>query len=301
MKVIKPKEITDDEFSSSTVAENDYSAWDSGTAYVVGDKVIRTSTHRIYECLVNNTNYVPEDNLTGATPKWLDYAPTNRWAMFDDVVGTVTTATSPLTVVINPGVTGAIGFLGLIGTQLDVTLKDSPGGTTVYEKTISLDGTIITSWYDWFFEDYTQLSDLVIADLPDSYADPELTISVTGSSQVGCGLVKCGKLYTIGNTQYGANVGITDYSRKEQDDFGNWTILQRSFNKNANIQIECDPSDLNKIYRLLSELRTIPVFWIGTTESGFEPLLIYGFYRDFSIDIAYYSMHYCTLEIEGLT
>lgn len=302
MKLINPNPITDSEFVSSTVTEDDYAVYSGATTYAIGDKVIRTETHRCYESLIaSNTGNTPEDNLTGTTPAWLDIGPTNRWAMLDDVVGTVTSVTSPLTLVLNPGQTGGIGLLSCVGSQLDVTLKDGTGGTTVYSKTISLDGTIITSWYDWFFEDYVQLSDLVLTDLPDSYTNPELTVSITGTGTVECGLLKTGKVTNMGGTQWGAKVGITDYSRKEQDAFGNYTVVQRSFNKNATLSVEITPSELNRIYRVLATARSTPIFWIGTDLYGFEPLLIYGFYRDFNIDIAYHSLYACSLEIEGLT
>jgi len=301
VKLIKPTLVTDSNLSSSTVAENDYSAWSSATTYNTGDRVIRTSTHRIYESLVDsNLNNTPEDNLTGTTPKWLDIAPTNRWAMFDDVVGTATSVTSPLTVVFTPGTVEGIGLLELTGSQVDITLKDAVGGTTVYSKTIDLDGTIITSWYDWFFEDYIQLTDIVVTDLPANYYNGELTLSLTGSGTVSCGVCKFGKLYNLGETQWGATAGIKDYSRKDTDVFGNTIILERSYAKRNDFKIEMSPIDFNRMYRVLADLRATPCVWIGTELTGFTPLVSYGFYNDFSIDVAYFSMYYCSLEIEGL-
>ena len=83
MQFIKPVSISDATLISSTIAETDYSAWSSGTTYALGDKVILTSTHRVYESLqAANTNHNPTE---AASTWWLDIGPTNRWAMFDDV------------------------------------------------------------------------------------------------------------------------------------------------------------------------------------------------------------------------
>jgi len=57
---------------------------------------------------------------------------------------------------------------------------------------------------------------------------------------------------------------------------------------------------LNKVQRVLADLRATPCAWIGTDVAGYEPLTLYGFYRDFSIDVAYPTTSYCSLEIEGL-
>lgn len=302
MKLIKPTVLTDAMLSSSTAPETDFTAWSAVTAYVVGDKCIRVGTHRIYECLVNNTNYTPEDNLTGATPKWLDIAPTNRWAMFDNVVGTSTTIASPLTVVIAPGESVSGAYLGeLVGREATVSMKSAVAGSSVYSETINLDGTIISSFYDWFFQPYVQLTDVVLTDLPFHYYAPELTITITSTSgNVQCGVCKFGEAITIGGTEYGATAGIIDYSRKEADAFGNYAVVERSFSKRASFKVTTDLVDFNRIFRTLAALRATPCVWIGTEEAFYEPLLVYGFFKDFSIDVAYPTMNYCSLEIEGL-
>jgi hypothetical protein len=299
MKMIKPTVLTDAMFTSSTAPEPQatYSYWASGTSYSIGDKAVRAETHRIYESLTNsNLGNTPETSPTD----WLDIAPSNQWAMFDDVVGTSTTIASPLTVVIEPGQLGGLALMELVGEQAVITLKDATGGTTVYSKTVDLDGTIITSWYDWFFEDYVQLTDLVLTDLPSNYPNGELTISITGTGDVSCGVCKFGTVLEIGDTMWGATAGIKDYSRKDTDAFGNTVIVERSYAKRNDFKIQMLPADFNKIYRTLASVRATPCVWIGTEVEGYLPLLVYGFYNDFSIDVAYHSMHYCSLEIEGL-
>ena len=50
---------------------------------------------------------------------------------------------------------------------------------------------------------------------------------------------------------------------------------------------------------VVAALRATPVLWIGS--ESFESLTVYGFYKEFSIDIAYPTVSYCSLTIEGLT
>jgi hypothetical protein len=301
MKLIKPTVITSAMFTSSTAPETDFAAWSGATAYVVGNKCILTGTHRIYECLVNNTNFSPDVNLTGLTPKWLDIAPTNKWAMMDNVVGTKTTRASPLTVVLSPGAIGGLALMELTGKTATVTLKDAPSGATVYSKTIDLDGSIVTSFFDFFFAPYEQLDTVVLTDLPFSYYAPEITVSITATTgNVACGVFKLGELISLGGTEYGVSSGITDYSQKTTDAFGNTTILSRAFSKRSSFKVATDTVDYNRISKRLTEVRATPAVWVGTDVSGYEPLIIYGFVKNWSVDVAYPTVNYCNLDIEGI-
>lgn len=300
MSIIKPNVLTDVGLTSSTAPETDFPAWNAATAYLEGDKVIRTSTHRIYQRLIAGTTATaPELDATN----WLDIAPTNRWAMFDSAVGTVTTVVGDLTVVMRPGAVGGIALLELIGKEVEITMKDAPAGTVIYSKTVLLDGTMITSFYDWFYEPYAQLTDLVLTDMPVHFVSNELTVSITGITalaDVACGVCHMGEVLDIGQTQAGAQVGIVDYSRKSVDAFGNYSITQRAFSKRSDIKLLTDAGQFNRIFRALSGIRSTPCIYIATGTPGFEPLIIYGFYKDFSIDVAYDQHHLCNLSIEGL-
>ena len=298
MKIIKPLAITDAMLTSSTVAETDYAAWNGATAYVIGDKVIRVSTHRIYERLTNGTTATaPELDSTN----WLDISPTNRWAMFDNVVGTSTTVASPLTIVLTPGAVSGIGLLELVGRTVQITMRDAPAGTVVYDRTISLDGSLIGSVFEWFFEEYEQLTSVVLTDLPNHFNSCEVTITITASSgNASCGVCKIGDVINIGSLRSGARVSIIDFSPKTTDTFGNTVIVERAYSKRASFDVVTTPTIFNRIFRRLAELRATPALYIGSENAGYETLVVYGFYKDFSIDVAYQSHHLCTLEVEGL-
>ena len=299
-KVIKPTTITTAMLTSSTVAEPaaGETVWNSATAYALGAVAIRASTHMKYERRVAGTTATAPENDPA---NWIEAGPTLRWAMFDRKIGTATTAATSITVVTQPGAVSGLGMLELIGRQVVVTLKNAPGGTTVYSRTINLDGTMITSVYEWFFLDFEQLSDFVLTDLPQHYAACELTVTITSTTPVSVGVLQVGQVMTAGRAAKGATVGIIDYSKKEKDRFGNFDVVEGAFSKRGNLQVLTPAAEFNKIFRAFAALRAIPCIYIGVDQVGFEPLIIYGFYKDFSMVVAYSQHHLCNLEIEGLS
>ena len=297
MKLIRPTTLTDAMLTSSTAAENDYAAWASGTAYAVGARVILTSTHRKYEALAASTGVNPAGDPT----KWLDLGPTNRWAMFDARVGTATTRTGNLQVVLAPGATDGVALIDTDAETATVTLTVS--GTQLYSKTQSFNvgGTAIDNWFSWFFEPVGRKSSLLFLDVP-VYEAGVLTVTVSRDNPadvVSCGTLLVGRQFTIGDTEHGADIGIIDYSRKETDQFGVTSVVERAFAKRMTARVVMQTSAIDDVHRNLAALRASPVLWIGS--ESFESLTVYGFYKEFSIDLAYPTVSYCSLTIEGLT
>lgn len=280
-----------------SVPETDFAVWSAPTNYSLGNKVIRPSTHRIYQRLIAGTTATaPELDTTN----WQDIAPTNRWAMHDKVVGTLTTATAAITTVMRPGSVSGLALLELVGKTATVVMKDAPGGSTVYKKVVSLDATLITGFYDWMYKPYEQLTDLVLTDLPSQFVSNELTVSVASTSAVSIGVCKFGGVTSVGLTQYGASASITDYSKKDVDAFGNVIVTKRGFSKRADFSVITVPADFAGLFRKLTTLRATPCIYIGTEVAGYEPFIVYGFYKDFSIVVPYPTQHLCNISIEGL-
>ena len=297
MKAVKPTALTAAMLVSTTAAEA-YSAWVAATAYALDDRVILTSTQRVYQRLIAGTTATsPELDAVN----WLDIGPTNKWAMFDREISTVTSATTTLTVVLKPGYVNSLALYGLVGQTLTVTGREGLAGPVVYgPSVIALDGTVIADWYQYFFEPSVQLAEVALTDLV-PYQDAHITITLDGTGTVECGICLIGTFYDLGNTEFGATVSIIDYSRKETDTFGVTTFVRRAYSKRMNARMMLETAQINKVQRVLADLRATPCAWIGTDEANYEPLTVYGFYRDFSIDVAYPTKSYCSLEIEGLT
>lgn len=300
MDVIRPVPTTDTTLKSHSVAENDHPVWSNVTAYSEGDKVIRIETHRIYEALDATTGDIPED-----TPLlWLELGPTNRWAMFDNTLSTSTISTSDITFVIQPGFVTSIGMIGIVGEEVTVTMRDAPNGTIVYQETRQVVANQpITNWWEWIVSDFIITDEMIFLDLP-LYLNGEITITIKKDDFLNRASIAefiVGKIYDLGSTEIGVRIGIEDFSRKETDDFGNAILIKRRFAKTVSVTAEIANEDLSGVTQVLFELRATPVLWIPSNQSEYGALVVYGFYRDFFVTVAYHTHSLVQIEIEGLT
>lgn len=295
MKLIKPVTFQVSQLISSNTVET-YPAYSSGTTYAK-DAFVDYGIH-IYQSLVNsNLNNQPDISPTF----WILVGPDNKHSMFDLQVSTKTTSTSTLNVTVAPGVNiNSAAFLELTGTQLVVTMTDGAAGPTVYSRTINLDDTIILDWYAYFFEPYNPRTEVVLTDLP-PYTNGRLSMALTGPSTVGIGVFTYGTVYDLGLTQYGASAGIRDYSIKETDQYGNTTFVERAYSKRMEANIFVPNSSIAFNQKLLTSVRATPCIWIGSEDNTYSPLVVFGFYRSFNVEINYPSYSMCSLEVEGLT
>ena len=292
MKLIRPKSVTDSTLTSSNVTEADYPVWVSGTTYAQNDFVIRTAgVHKVFKRIVAGGGTIPPEN---DTTNWQDYGATNRWLMFDAVVGSQTTNASSIVVEVTPGaITNAVALLNVSAQTVRVEMIDPIDGT-VYDSTVQmLDNSLVTDWWHYFFEPIVQRQDVVFLNLPSySTAKIRITISNTGFT-VACGVAVLGMLQTLGTTTTGATVGIKDYSRKETDAFGNYIIVPRAFSKRASFNVKVERVATDGVQRTLAELRTTPVVYIGSDD--FESTIIYGYYRDFDVVISSWPLSDCNI------
>jgi hypothetical protein len=233
---------------------------------------------------------------------WLDVAPTNKWAMFDSYNATQTV--HPFLIDVSVAVTGRIDSLALLNLSNAISARvivSTISDGVVFDQTFSLISTAgITTMYDYFFEDVTRSDTLYVGDLP-TYIDPTIRVVIEGDgTQVGCGIFSVGLSKDLGATLHdGAQVGITDYSRKDADEFGNFVIVQRSFAKRGSFQMRIDKAAVDGIQAVLSDFRTVPAVYLAAAEYG--ATLIFGFFRDFNIEIDRDTESLVSIELEGLT
>lgn len=296
--IVKPIVVNDANFVSSSLSEADHSVWAAGTTYALGARVIvTTGQHKIYESLeAANIGNSPPVSPT----KWVEVAPTNRWAVFDQSGGTVSSGATPMQWVIATGRVDSVAVLEIADATSVQIIGTSTAEGEVYNETYVLnDNTIVGNWFEYFFSPIRKESEVIATDIP-QYQDLAITVRVIGAGTVKAGTVLFGNSSQIGATQYGARSGIIDFSRKEVDQFGRATLLKRKFSKRMDVSLVINNSIVDSVQRLLADLRAEPVLYIAAKDN-FELLTVFGFYRDFSIDIAYQEQSFCTLEIEGLT
>ena len=262
-----------------------------------GTHTATASIHKMYESLQNtNLAHTPRSSPTW----WLDLGNTNRWKMFD---GSVTSQTSnPGSIAISIQALGrmdSVALLNISAATARFKMTDAIDGV-VYDQTYSLTSTSgITDWYAYFFEAITRITDYVELDMP-PYANAVLDITLTDTGNtVLCGACVVGQRKEIGGTQYGCSLGIQDYSLKQQDAFGNYTILERAFNKRGRFTLWVNNSLVDELQTILASYRATPIVYIGSDSFGAS--IIYGFYKDFSTVIQYTDASLCDIELEGLT
>lgn len=264
-----------------------------------GTHTATVSSHRIYESLIGgNIGNTPHKSPT----QWLDLGMTNRWRVFDQSVTSQTEQVDSISYVVQTkGRVDGVALLNLSAAEAVITARESGGGAIVYgPSTYSLRSSLpSTSFWSWFFDPIEFKRDFVDIDFP-PYLNLQLTITLndTGNT-VKCGAIVVGLSKTLGTSLVGASTGITDYSVKSQDDFGNYNVTERTFRKNGSFSIMVDRIASDGVQAVLEQYRATPVVYVGS--SAYSSAIIYGFYRDFtvSIDAATYSI--CTIDVEGLT
>ena len=269
LQLLRPIAVGSAQLVASNVPEADASEWATGKAYPSGARVIKAATHRIYESLAA----VPAgDDPVAASGKWLDVGPTNRWAMFDQALGSVTTANGSIAVAVDVGAIDAVAVLDVVGATVRVQATD-------YDRTVPIIGGSIS-----------------LLDLPNKAG--RVTVTITGNGTVSAGTLLVGHRVALGLTEAAPTAGITDYSRKVVDDFGEVTVVERAWAKRmtANALIRTDAVDA--VANRIAAVRAQPVLWIGRV--GTDSLTIYGFFKDFSIEIGK-AVSKLSLSIEGLS
>lgn len=295
MKVIKPAVMADANLISSSVPETEYAAYNAATNYAVGARVIYL--HKVWESVQTpNTGNTPGTNAL----YWAQISPTNRWAMFDTEISTATSVSSSLTVTIAPGLVDSLALLDVDGISLDVVIRDGLAGPVVYSYSQRLDGSEVLDWHQYFYLPFIPVNEVVLGGLP-LYGSAHITVTITSSGVINVGTLTVGMAFLLGDTQYGASAGIIDYSRKETSAAGVTTLNRRKFSKRMSAQMMLKNYTLNNLQRTLADLRATPCLWVGADNAQYAPLTVFGFYRDFSIDVAYPTDSFCSLEIEGLT
>jgi hypothetical protein len=233
---------------------------------------------------------------------WLDVAPTNQWAMFDSKNNTQTV--HPYQIDVSVAVTGRIDSLALLNLtnalSARIIISTALDGV-VFDHTYSLISSAgISDWYKYFFEEVARSPTLFVNNLP-TYLDPTIQVIIEGDgSEVGCGICSIGLSKDLGKTLYdGAQVGMIDYSRKETDVFGNFQIVQRDYARSGSFQMRIDKAAIDGVLAVLAAYRTVPAVYVGSTEYG--STLIFGFFREFNIEIDRPQQALVSIEIEGLT
>lgn len=280
LSVLAPNTITSAMLVSSTVPETDYAQWLSGSTYAIGDRVIDTTTHRVYESAkASNTNKNPTDinNRIGTTIWWIDVTATNRWKMFDTQISTQTkvTATS-MTYVLKPGAVNSVYLAGLDADTATVSVKDATGGTVVYNQTKTLEDSAPPDYYEYFFAPFHLQEDALFSGLP-AYSNPEVTITLAKTSgDILCGAALLGDLKSLGETQKGAQAKPKTYSYIKVNEAGENEIKKRKSAKDMSATARIPIEEVDTAISVMTSLLDVPAMYIASDSTNYAGLRAFG-------------------------
>lgn len=259
-KITVPMSITHNRLISSNVPEDPVATeWDVGTTYADGDQVYRDQVngHRVYESVQSgNTGKNP---VTDGGTWWVEVGWTNRWKCLKTNTGQATvaeTSASSIQYEFNVSqVCTEIAFRGLKTQRVLVRVYDALS-TQIYYG--SKDATETIDGVEWY------IADMIFTDLPiASDCTVEIVIdTAVGSASAEVGQIIIGFTHSLGRVLGGTVTGFQDFSVKEQDEFGAFTITERGVADTLEFEIDHLTSVSWILRQILLDSRENPcLFW----------------------------------------
>ena len=294
--MIVPSTITLD---ASNVPETDYLEWVSGTTYNTGDRVIRASTHKVYEDVIGGvSNVAPESDAN----RWSVVGSTNRWRAFDSSLGQSVAQSGTITYSLTVNEKSrAVVMVGLSATDLRVVVKDGAGTVKADQSRNIVDTSGVADWEQYFTYETDYDPDQVFMGLP-IYVGYTVEITIdAGGGVAEVGEILIGRDVTLGKIGNGARSGFTDYSARNVDEFGNLTLIRRASARKAEWPLIFDTAANRRIQRELENARgTICYFHPGDEMANFY-LGVLGLADEFFPELSAGGTTFATLSLTGVS
>ena len=283
-----------DTFIDVAITETEWSAgtYSTGTRRYVGTD--------LYEVVADpSTSDAPVAGAAADPPTWILVGKINKWKAFDNIINDQIENSETLRLTVCPdGLANSVALFELEAATAIVVVKDAIEGEVYRAEKNLVDNSLITNWYQWFFEPISRKPDAVFLDLP-PYVGPCISIEVdNGTDTAKIGECVIGLQADIGVTNYNTSVGIVDYSRKDVDTFGNARLTQRAFSKRAEYDVTVRTDAIAGVNRELTSIRAQPIVFIG--DENRAETVVFGYYRDYNIILSTPSISEAVIEVEGL-
>jgi hypothetical protein len=184
-------------------------------------------------------------------------------------------------------------------SAIQVTMTDPTAGV-VYDVSIDmLDSSGIIDYFEWFNYPVFIITEFILLDLP-SYPTATLKVELTGIGDVSIGSMPFGIKSELGIANYGTSFNLVDLSKKEKDEFGNYTIRERPVTDVVDFDVTIPRSRVRYSRNLVAKYRNTPVVWVGGDGGEEAPIFTFGYYKSFRVNIDAPSECSATLVIEEL-
>lgn len=260
-----------------------------------GGAAINTSTagsgtHTASANLNLNQDPTDEDNI-GIF--WVEVSPTNKFKLFDNSNTTRTAKATSFYYEIAPGEDfDAIylgGIIGATSARVRVFEIGSPPAAALFDQTTNF--TSINTRGGGAQVVHTDVT---------ATATCYVRIDLAGDATLAVGVLLIGTGNTFGtNISVGARATLRDYSRKETNEFGDYTqLVERAYARKLHCVLHLERSEVDSLFDFLTSIRATAALFVAY--SSLTCTVIWGFYKNFEIMIAYEKYNECALELESL-
>lgn len=300
MKVIKPLIITPDDIISTTAEQNTEPVWDGDATYEKGTRVVYDGRRgpSVYQSSGDgNKGLHPDIN----PDDWVRVGPTNKWAIFDGSASTLSNSPGGFECsFVVKEIFNALAFFEVYGASLTITVTLESGQVVFTHEQTLIDNSMIVDGYTYCFSPFDYIRDGFVKSIP-PFSNATVTVRIDGRGSTGVGEILVGTLIELGCTEWDADHGIRDYSFiKDDQRFGHRELEQGNWAKRNNLQVYVDHNRHRYVSQIMTGLRGMPAVFIGSENPQHEPLVVFGFAKNWHALIKYPTKTLFNMEIEGL-
>ena len=269
-------------------------------AYNIGEQVIKTSTHKLYQATTITTDD-PEIGVNLTPPSWVVVSATNKYRAFDYVKDAQAVGASPLVYTFTPlQVTSAIAWFNVEGaTNANVTVTDPTAGE-LYNVDIEMtDPTGVVNMYQYFAYQLKGISGYAIDDLPLLHPMSVIKITFTGGDYISVGEIAYGRGRDAGQVVAGTSTDRRSNSVVKKDSFGGETIVKRPSYTYTSFSVSAPAKSAKYLDSLLKSVLNIPTLYIGDGFGG-EKIVDLGYYENSPLVRDNPSLSRYTIKVRGL-
>ena len=262
-------------------AVSDYPTWSSGGTIGAGEIVYDAWDLSDYEAIseitTNDTrpSVAVESADTAVARRWKRRGIANAHRMFDGQTATRTRGDHEANLV--------AGFT-TNGNVDTVTLYALRGVASVKLDSLNSSGTQLATETKTLTYTGDAGSASTVTFTTGAYARFRVTLTrASGSSRVECGMISAGVAVSVGDADQEVRLIGENFSRTEENEWGNIDFLQRGYLTEAQARIYVDHARLDVVVGVLNRMQGKPAsFDLNNSGIAFEHMRLWGWYPGFS-------------------
>lgn len=296
-----PITISDANIEALNVPENDYPVWLVGSTYGLGDRVIITGVdiHQIWRSVAaGNVGHNPLAEVDLDNPVyWALEGATNAYKMFDQYISTMTEREDSVSFTLKAmGMINTIGFFGLKGDTITLTIREEDGTFISTETRDLVSYATFNSEWDTFFTPFLSIDFIVFKDLLPNF-DGRFEITISGPS---CGIGAVVPAYGYEFNVISRNSANTpkDYSIKTEKTPGVFEFVKGPSALESELEFSFPSQQIDLLNRLVKQQFSLPTLVIGN--DGYESFTHYGNIYECPNSLPYANEGTARLKVESL-